>query len=342
MRIASGVNQYIDGTGTMNRGRGFPILRALGGAMLVLAGVLAYYGIAFGVSSVLVLIFGGGVALVVVLLGQRPHGWDVAIFIIGVLAVGGVTAGYYAGPQVASYSATRTQMPSSVLSISVTSGTGSVSVGFTNRTDTAYEVNVTSSPWTVSFHGPGADSVTNSTRGGVFNLNVNTDWSSVSLLLGRGYTIDLEVTTGTGSVDLAAPGNENLRNISLHSSTGSVSALVDSSAIQELDLSADTGSVTLVSHHLGAAAPRVPVTMSASTGSVNLQVVLESHTAASISASTGLGSISNSLSGFIVTQNTRTSLAATAGDMSSAHASFVITATASLGSVDLVASIGSS
>ena len=320
---------------TMKQGVAFPILRVVGGAIFVLAGVIAYTGITLGVAAALVLVIGGAAVLVIALVGHRPRAFDIAVFIISLLVLGGVSAGYTAGPTVVTYSATRAQLHSSVISLTVSASTGSVSVGFTNRTDLAYQVKFTNPLWFSPPGGTGVDSVTNSTANGTFNLNVGAAWSAVSVLLGRGYLLDVKVTTGTGSVSLVAPRNQALRNISLYSSTGSVSAQMDSLAITGLVLRADTGSVSLVSGNLGAAGQRVPVTLTASTGSIDMRVSLAAQDAVSLTASTGLGSISQSLNGFTVTQNSRTNLVATAGDISTAPRSFVISATASLGSVNL-------
>jgi len=322
---------------TMNPSMKFPVLRVIGGALLVLAGVFAYYGVTFGFSAALVLILGGAVVLVVAFLGHRPKPGDIAIFIIGVLVLGAVSTGYTSGPRLVTYSATKTQVPSNAMSITIASNGGSVSVGFVNRGNFAYQVNFTNQVWFTYPGGPGVDRVTNSTVGGVFNLNIGASWSSVSLLVGSGYTVDLKVTDDTGSISLAAPGTETIHNVSLSTSTGSVSAVLDSSAIESLILKADTGSVSLVSHRLGAAGPNVPITLSTSTGSIEMTVSLVRQDAVSITASTSLGSINPSLSGFTITQNTRTNLAATAGGFGSASRSFVISATASLGSVDLTA-----
>lgn len=319
----------------MKRSGGIPILRVLGGALLVLAGIFGYFGVGFGVSSILIVVGGGAVVLLVALLGHRARPLDYCIFVLGVLVLGGVSVGYAPGSQLSSYSASKAQVNSGAISLAVSASGGAISIGFTDRADLAYQVNFTRQNWFASFSGPGVDTVTNSTTGGVFHLNVDSTWSSVSVLLGKGYTFDLEAVTGTGSIDLQAPGGVALRNITLHSSTGSVSAVVDSSAVQGLELRADTGSVSLVSHSLGAAGRSVPVSISTSTGSVSVSLTIASQDAVSVSASTTLGSVSQNLRGFTITDNSRTSLAATSGNVQTAPQSFVITASATLGSVDL-------
>ena len=317
-----------------------PILRIVGGALLILAGILAYIGVNLGLSVVALVLVGGGAAvLVVAMAGHRPRGWDVAIFIIGLLAVSGAAVGYGYRTQLTSYSATRTQVPSGVISLQASSSFGSVSVAFTNRADLAYQVNFSRQlgsfpPWPM-----GTDSVTNSTSGGVFNLKVESASSDASIVLGRGYVVDIDVMASAGSVSLSAAGTERIRSVSLSASTGSVSAIVDSVNIQKLVVHADLGSVSLVSNHLGTTSASVPITLSASTGSVSMRTSIQGNDAVSLTASTNLGSVSHRLTGFIITQDTQTSLVASAGVSGAAGGSFVITATSNLGSVDVTASL---
>lgn len=319
---------------TMRRGASFPILRVFGGALFVLAGILAYFGVGFGASAILLLVVGGVVVLFAALLGHRAKPIDITVFILGMLVLGAVSIGYAPGYQTTSYYATRDQVHANAISIDVSSSTSSISLVFTNRTDFAYQVNFTKPSWGSSFAGSGPDTITNSTMNGVFHLDVSSTWSSVSMLLGKGYSFDVEATTGTGSIDMQAPGVA-LGNVTLHSSTGSVNALIDSPAMQSLELQADTGSVNLVSHILGAAGPSVPVTLTTSTGSVSVSLSIASQDAVSLTATTSLGSVSHDLRGFTVNQSTNTNLIATAGDVQAAPRSFVITAVASLGSVNL-------
>lgn len=318
----------------MRRSASFPYLRVFGGALLVLAGFMAYYGAGIGPSAILLLVVGGVVVLVAAVTGHRARPLDVCIFILGMLVLGTISSGYSGGMSTVTYSATRSQVHSNAMSIDASASTGSITVGFTNRPDIAYQVNFTKPGWAFSFAGSGEDTIANSTSNGVLHLDVNSAWSSVSVLLGTGYSYDIEATTGTGSISMDALGVA-LGNVTLHSSTGSVNAIIDSPAIQSLRLQADTGSVNLVSHTLGAAGPSVPVTLITSTGSIDLSASLVSGSAASVTATTTLGSVSQDLRGFTVTQSTTTSLAATAGNIQTAPRSFVITATASLGSVNL-------
>ncbi|HKT21483.1 MAG TPA: hypothetical protein VJR06_02500 [Nitrososphaerales archaeon] len=318
----------------MRRSASFPYLRVFGGALFVLAGALAYFRIGFGASAILLLVVGGVVVLVAALLGHRARPLDVTVFILGMLVLGAVSIGYAPGFQTTSYYATRDQVHSNAISIDVSSSASSISLVFTNRTDFAYQVNFTKPSWSNSFAGSGPDTVTNSTVGGVFHLDVSSTWSSVSMLLGKGYSFDVEATTGTGSIDMQAPG-VMLGNVTLHSSTGSVDAVIDAPAIQSLELQADTGSVNLVSHVLGAARASVPVTLTTSTGSISVSLDIASQNAVSLTATTSLGSVGHSLSGFTINQSTNTNLVASAGNVQTAPKSFDITAVASLGSIDL-------
>lgn len=318
----------------MRRGASFPILRVFGGALLVLAGVFAYLGVGVGASAILLLVVGGGVVLIAAVLGHRSRPVDICIFILGVLVLGAVSAGYSGETQLATYTAARSEVHSNAISVGVSASASSISLVFTNRTDIAYQVNFTRPAWSWNLLGAGPGTITNSTTGGVFHLDISTTWSSVSVVLGRGYSFDVEATTGTGSIDMQALGVA-LGGVTLHSSTGSVSAVIDSPSVQSLELRADTGSVNLVSHTLGAAGPSVPVTLTTSTGSISVSLNLESQDAASLTAATSLGSISHNLRGFTIDQSSKTNLLATAGNVQTSPRSFDITATASLGSVNL-------
>ena len=317
----------------MKRGLGFPILRALGGAFLVLAGLFAYFGVGFGVSAILLLVVGGAIVLVAALMGFRFRPSDVGVFIIGVLVLGAVSAGYSSGPLVVTHSATRAEVGSNSISLVASTDAGSITIGFTDRPNIAYQVNFTRQAWAYSFSGSGTDTISNSTTNGVFDLNLGSTWSAISVVIGRGYHLDLYATTGAGSINLNARGEEALGVVSLQSSTGSVNAIVDSSALQSLELRADTGSVNLASQNLAAAGPSVPITLATSTGSISATIT--THDAVSLTASTSLGGISRNLNGFVITQDSRTNLQASAGNLQTAQQSFSITATASVGSVDL-------
>lgn len=319
----------------MKREGRFPVLRLLGGALLVLAGVFAYFGVGFGSWGVLVFVAGGGVALAAVLLGHRFRPADMAIFVVGVLALAAVTAWYPTGISMTSYSATRDQVPSPEISLAVSSSGGSVSIAYTHDAGVAYEVNFTRQPWLTSFEPPGGDSVTNSTEGGAFTLTVDSTWSAVSITVGSGYVLSVDATTGTGSISMSVPSGETLGNVSLASSTGSVSADIGSATVESLRMQASTGSVSLAANGLRAAGPSTVVSLSTSTGSVSATLSLPPEDAVSLTASTSMGSISHTLHGFVVTHETASSLQATAGDVSMAAESFAVSATASLGSVDL-------
>ena len=103
----------------MKRSSGFPFLRVFGGALLILAGILGYLGVGFGASAILILVAGGVVVLIAAFMGHRARPADIGIFIVGVLVLGVVSAGYSVAPQTVSYSATRAQLHSTALSLLV-------------------------------------------------------------------------------------------------------------------------------------------------------------------------------------------------------------------------------
>ncbi len=314
----------------------FPVFRVLGGLLLVVAGLFAFYNVSFLFATPLLLVFAGAAVLLIAVTGHRPHGGDVAIFVVGVIVLAGVSAGFSTQTQLATYSATKSQVQAGTISLVVVAATGSVSVRFADVGNLAYQVNFTrGTGFFPFFWSTGPDRLTNSTADGTFTLRAESTASSVSILIGRGYTVDLNLRSSTGSVDLLATGNEVLHNVTLSTATGSVSARVDSDTITNMALHASTGSVSLVSNRLGAAGQRVPLEVSTSTGSVSARVSFESGDAVSVTATTSLGSVSHSLTGFTTTQDTQTQFAATAGNVNTASSSFIVSASASLGSVSL-------
>lgn len=319
----------------MRRSLSLPVLRILGGALLVLAGFFSYFGIGLGASAVLVIVVGGVVVIAAAFLGHRPGPGDVAIFIVGALVLGAVTAGYSPNLHSATYSALRSQIAAGAISVVITSSGGSIDIGFTDSPDLAYQVNFTQQGWVPSFAGPGTDTVSNSTSNGRFTLDVGSSWSAITVTLAKGYNVDVQATTGTGSISFQGGTDSDLRNVSLRSSTGSVDAVIDSNTVKRISLQADTGSVSIVSHSLGASGPKIPVSLSTSTGSVSASLFLESKDSAYLTASTSLGSISQSLSGFAISQDSRTELVAMAGDYQNSQNSFSISATASVGSINI-------
>jgi hypothetical protein len=317
--------------------RSFPVLRVFGGLLLLAAGILAYFGVSFGIYSALVLVFGGIVAFAVVAAGTRPHPWDVAIFLIGVVLLSGVTAGYGNGGTITVYSATISQVHASRFSLIVSAATGSVDVTFSEVPGLAYLVNFTRQLPFV-FWPLGGDTVTNSTNGGVFALRVNAA-SDVSIVLGRAFSTDVTVRSDTGSISLEGSGVLPLRNVTLVSSTGEVSGVFDTTTVQSLDLESATGSVNLDSNLLGTGSVSAPIDVKSSTGSVSVHADFQSSDQVILTANTNLGSISHSLNGFTVTTDTRTSLDAHAGTPLAARGSFAVSASSNLGSVTLTMGI---
>lgn len=312
------------------------IIRILGGAAFVLAGLLAYYGIALGNSAFLLFILAGAAVIVVAVSGHRPPGSDIAIFILGVLVLSGVAAGYSPGNQVTTYSATTDQVHATKMALSVSADTGSVSIFFGDRGNLAYQVNFTRSfgPFVFPF-GNSENTLTNSTSGGVFTLKITSSTSAVEVFLRHGYSVNISATTSTGSIDLAARSSEDLRSISLSTSTGSVNAVVDSSTIEGLDLHTTTGSISLVSDQLGTNSQKVPVTLSASLGSLTVRLNVAANVAVSLQATTGLGSINHDLVGFSVTTDKSNDLVASSGSPDTAPRSFLVSTSSDLGSQDL-------
>jgi hypothetical protein len=316
------------------------IIRILGGTAFVLAGLLAYYGITFGNSVFLLFVLAGAAIIVVAVSGHRPRGWDIAIFIVGVLVLSGVAAGYAPGNQVTTYSATTAQVHATKIALSVSASTGSVSIFFHDKGNLAYQVNFSRSLGPFGFTFAGENTVTNSTSGDVFTLKIVSSMSGVEIFLRHGYFdfVNISATAGTGSIDLAAPSDENLGSVSLSTTTGSVNAVVYSNTIQSLDLHTTTGSISLVSDHLGTTGHKTPVSLSTSLGSLNVRLNIAANVAVSLKATTGLGNINHDLTPtttFSITTDKSNDLVASAGNLETAPHSFLVSTSTNLGSQDL-------
>lgn len=315
----------------------FPILRVLGGASFLLAGLMAFYKVILGPSVFLLFILAGAVVILVALSGTRPRPGDIALFILGIIVLGAASAGYTSTtPTITTYSATTAQVHANKIALTIRAAAGSVSIFFLDRSNLAYEINFTQpfGSFSVPFVN-GQNSVTNSSNGGVFSLRITSSFPSVDVFLRHGYFVNISAITDTGSLSLATSGNEEFGSITLSTSTGSINAMLDTTTISALDLQTSTGSINLESNHFGTTARGVPVTLSTSLGSVGARLVVPNDIAVSLSATTNLGSINHDLAGFSVSQDTRTNLVASAGDASILPYSFVISSSTNLGSQNL-------
>jgi len=206
---------------------------------------------------------------------------------------------------------------------------------YSSRSDLAYQVNFTRSSFPFRlFAGLPSTSLSNETQGGIFTLNATARLYDISIAIGTGYILNITANSGTGSVDVKGLSSERLGTVSLQTGTGSISGNLTSLSVGGISLHAGTGSVSLHSSYLAPNGPRVPITLKAGTGSVDLDVKLANGTAVSIDASAPLGGVSHSLQGFTVSpQSSRSNLQATAGDVNTAAKSFVVEASAGTGSV---------
>jgi hypothetical protein len=314
----------------------FPLLRALAGIVFLLAGLFVYYRIPVGPLG-LALVIAGVVVIAIPLLGHRPQGGDVALFIIALIVLAASTGAYsYRGMRVAVFSAPATAFHVNRVDLSASTNLGSIAIESSTNSDLAYSVTFTTSPVFGLFPFATNYTLTNETRGGVLFLNASSSAASISVTLGPSYVANINASANTGSVDLSWAENVTLGDVSLSSNTGSVDANLVTSGIRSLSMTTNTGSVDLRSSYLAPGAARVPLTLSTNTGSVSLNVRIPSTSAMTIDASTSIGSVSHGLQGFTVSQSsTNNRLSATYGEMSMAADSFVVSASTSTGSVSL-------
>jgi hypothetical protein len=317
-----------------------PIFRVAAGLIFLLAGLLAYYGIIFEAPIALVLVIAGVAIVVAVFAGHRSRPGDLAAFVIALLVLAAVGAGLnfqsFSGPVAANYSAGSSSIPSNRIILSAKSSTGSISIDFSSNSSVGYEVTFRRSFVGFQFF-PGVNnySLTNSTRNGDFFLNASTNYMSIQITLGQQYFTNISASTGTGSIDLKSDQSVSFGDLSLMLGTGSLSANVQAKTISSLYLSTGTGSLDFESSNFNPAGPKVPVTASTGTGSLTFKATIPSAAAVSLNASTGFGSISQSLAGFTVSRSTSGLLQAYSGNINTAAASFLISLSTGTGSASI-------
>jgi hypothetical protein len=314
-----------------------PILTILSGVFFVLAGLFAFFGVSVYYLAPIIFVAAGGGVILLALWHQKPTRGSIALFILSLIVLASVGGGYGAKQTTTTFAAPRAKVPAQVFDLRVSTDFGSINILLTNRTDIAYRVNFTRSFFNFNFFGGPAAQLSNSTTGATFTLNVHSSSSKIDLILGRGYTTNITASTSAGSIDLTVPSGLILAKLDLSAGTGSIDTSIGATTVGSIRLETSTGSVDLSTQKTIPSGRLVPVTLSTSTGSVSLNMGLPNGVAASLKASTGTGSLTRDLTGFSISQDTRGSLQAVAGDPGGASQSFAITASAGTGSVDLVA-----
>jgi hypothetical protein len=314
-----------------------PILRVLGGIFFVLAGIFEYYGIGLSIAVPAVFVLAGMAVILVAFAGHSVTGGDIAVFVIGLLVLGAVAASLAVpmGESV-SFSATTPQMGAHSIDVVASAGVGSVKLLFSNNSNLAYQVNFTR-PITFFPFQPSAYSLNNRTIGNTLILNATSQFAEITITVGSKYPVDINATSGTGSITVRAPGGE-VKRANLYAGTGSIDAIINSQAVTSIRLTAGTGSVSLDSSSLAPAGSGVPISISTGTGSIHVDVAIPRGDGVSLSAMASFGSLSHSLSGFTIAQDTSSMLKATGGNSSSSQ-SFAISLSAGTGSVNISARI---
>ncbi len=321
------------------------VVRLLAGLFFILAGAAYYFGVTMASFASLVFVVAGALVLLLALLGHRATGGDIALFVCGLLILAFVISPAFTSPTGPAISRTLAKDAISANQIAIFASTdvGSIDVSISDRPGLGYQVNFTQvrAPFFL-FPGTGpSTTLTNRTEGSTLALNASARSYDISITIGTGYTLDVTATAGTGSVSIRSLASETLGAVSLESGTGSVTGDLTSKTVGSIKLQAGTGSLRLSSDHLAPNGPRVPITLTTGTGSLDLSVRFADGTAVSVDATTGMGSINNNLQGFNVSpSSTNTRLICQAGDLASAPRSFEVSASAGTGSINLSSQFG--
>ncbi len=319
------------------------LFAVLGGANLIAAGVAAFYGAALSVLVPAALV-ADGVALVLTAKRRKVCGpLDTAMFVISILVLSAVGAGlaFTGGPEV-TYSATSSQVSASGIDLAASTNFGAIHVSFSNDPALAYRVVFYNPPGAGLHFGGTQHSFSADTAGTVLTLKASAEAYSINVTIGSRYHSNVNASSSLGSVSFEALDHHNLEKVRLSASLGSIEAVVRNSTIAGLDVSASTGSADVELSGVRPApqlsAP-VPINVDGGTGSITFSGGFTSEWAVSLSASSGLGSVSQSLQGFTIDQQTSSTLKATAGDPGTTQ-SFAVTLKVGTGSVSIDATWG--
>ena len=330
-------------TDTSQTGHDFPILRLVAGLVVVLAGLLVYFKVNLGLSFAVVFVLAGIAVVVIGLLGHRARAPDIALLIIGLVVFAGVASSYnYSTTSAHSYSATRSEVPTSIIMINATTHFGGITIKFSGNADLGYEVTFAKTTYTFPFFiplfGNSSTSFTNVTSHSALILNAYSSTADITVTVGPGYLVDINASAGTGSVNVnSSSPAQKFGQISLSIGTGSISAHIDPANISNLNMQDGTGSISLVSNYFSPTGPHVPVTLSTGTGSLNFNVAFLKTAGVNLSASNGFGSISKNLTGFEILQSSNNELKATVGNQSGP--SFDVSLSVGTGSMNVDASL---
>lgn len=319
------------------------MLGVLSGLVFIIAGLSAIFHLEFRFSLALVLVFAGVTVVLVALFGFRIRTWDLVLFVVGLVILANVIGlNYYQNNRymISSYSVSSQYVQVPTIDILATSGLGSINIGFSTNADIAYQVVFQNSFFGFPFlNSISNSSLTNQTRNDVFYLNASSQ-GSITITIGTSYRVDINATTGVGSINIISPPStkgSNIQSVSLETGTGSVDAQINAANISGISLKTGTGSINFVSDYLTASTRSIPIAINSGTGSVSVNMKIANVTATQIDASSSLGSITQHLTGFTISTSSRNHLVASIGDIESAPSSLHVTVSVGTGSINISA-----
>lgn len=316
------------------------MLGILAGLVFIIAGLSAMFHLELGFSLALVLVFAGAAVVLVALFGFRIRTWDLALFIVGlIILVNVVGLDYYQNNRysTSSYSVGSQYVQVPKINIMANSAFGSIDVHFSTNTDLAYQVVFQNSFFGFPFFNYASNSsLTNQTRNDVFYLNASSQ-GSITITIGINYMVNINATTGVGSINFVSPpGTEaNIQSVSLETGAGSVDVQINSANISGISLKTGTGSINFVSNYLDASTSAVPIYINSGAGSANVNMKITNDAAVQIDATSGLGSLTQHLTGFTVSTNSNNHLVASSGNIETAARSFLVTVSVGTGATDI-------
>ena len=318
----------------------FPVLGILAGLVFILAGLSAMFRFEFGFSLALVFVFAGTAVVLVALFGFRIHVWDLVLFIVALIILANVVGlNYYQNSRyaISSYSVGSQYVQAPRINIIATSGFGGINVRFSSNTDLAYQVLFQNSFFGFPFLNFGTGTtLTNQTRDGILYLNANSQ-GSITITIGINYIVSVNATTGVGSISFVSPSSPeaSVQSVSLETGAGSLDAQINADNVSWISLKTGTGSIEFTSNYLDASGPNTPIFVNSGAGSINTNFKIANNTAVQIDATSGLGSISQHLTGFTIGTSSNSHLVASSGNTETASRSFLMTLSVGTGSINI-------
>jgi len=272
----------------------------MGGVALVLAGILAFYGVSMPIGLGVILILTGVLVLVMGLVAGPPTTPALLAFLGGFIILGVVCSGitliahpFHGVSEI--YKITTQEFSGAELRLFCGVNVGNVRLSFTTNDTVICRVTFT---WSGVMGRPEIRFL-NITRDRVLEVYSSATTANVEVVLGPNTVNTLHLATNTGNVRVDVPHYAKVRELLLESRVGNVEAYVTGAAhLRRLEAKTATGNVEI---RMECRQLMNNCTISADTllGNLEFNLALGRGVGCHLTASTGLGRVSADTEGFI-------------------------------------------